>query len=280
MTAASSLSQVRLRTRCIALGVVVALGGIAECAAAGAESGAESLRASKGELPLILTVPHDGTVAPAGVPVRVAENPARDVVTRDTGTAPLAERIARRLEERLGKRPYLVIARVERKFLDVNRPEKDALQSAAMLPAYRAYHAQVAAYVAEVRSRFPSGALLIDVHGQSEEPSTVFRGTRAGLTATALVRRHGAAALSGERSLVGLLAAGGYQVHPEVGAASMREHPKFAGGYTVFTYGSQNPTGIDAIQLEFGKTLRADPRLAERVADALAAFMRGHGMLP
>jgi len=108
---------------------------------------------------------------------------------------------------------------------------------------------------------------------------TVFRGTRAGLTTKALVRRHGVAAIQGERSLIGLLAASGYHVHPPVGAASLRERPKYKGGYTVFRYGSQNASGIDAIQLEFGRALRDDPRLADDVADALAVFMQQHGLL-
>jgi len=133
-----------------------------------AAGGDDSVRFSKGDLPLILTVPHDGTVVPHDVPARKPENLARDKVNRDVGTAPLAERIAKRLEEQLGKRPYLVIERIERKYLDVNRSEQDALQSPAMQPAYRAYHQQIAAYVAEIRDRFPSGALLIDVHGESK----------------------------------------------------------------------------------------------------------------
>jgi hypothetical protein len=42
--------------------------------------------------------------------------------------------------------------------------------------------------------------------------------------------------LQGEHSLIGLLATKGYRVNPAVGAESLREDPRFTGGYTVFTF--------------------------------------------
>lgn len=118
------------------------------------------------------------------------------------------------------------------------------------------------------------------MHGQSDDPDITFRGTRAGLTAKVLLSRFGPAALQGDNSITGVLAAKGYPVHPKPGADSLREDPRFAGGYTVFSYGSQHPEGIDAIQLEFGSKHRANPRLAEDLTDALVVFMTQHAILP
>lgn len=230
---------------------------------------------AKGTLPLILTVPHDGAEPLDALPVRT-----RGVVVRDAGTRELAERVASLLEARLGKRPYLVIARFSRKFLDANRAEPEAMESQHALPAYRAYHEQIAAYVSEIKGKFPAGSLLLDVHGQSGDPDTTFRGTRAGLTAKTLLSRFGPAALQGEKSITGALAARGYAVHPAVGAESLREDPRYAGGHTVATYGSHQPQGIDAIQLEFGRNHRANTRLAEDLADALVVFMTQYELLP
>jgi N-formylglutamate amidohydrolase len=154
------------------------------------------------------------------------------------------------------------------------------MESEDALPAYRAYHDQISAYISELKAKFPNGSLLLDVHGQSDDPNTTFRGTRAGLTAKALLGRFGSAALQGERSITGVLAAKGYLVNPTVGADTLREDPRFSGGYTVFNYGSQNPEGIDAIQLEFGKNHRASERLAEDLAEALFVFMTQYGLLP
>ncbi len=233
-----------------------------------------AVAATAGTMPLLLTVPHDG-----GDFLGMFPNRAKGVTVRDAGTRDLAERIAELLQQQTGRRPYLVIARFSRKQLDANRPEADAMESGELLPAYRAYHDQVAAYVADMRARFPSGALLIDVHGQSQEPDTTFRGTRAGLTASRLVGRFGISALQGSNSLAGMLAARGYGVNPPLDAPTLREDPRFSGGYTVFTYGSHRPDGVDAIQLEFGRLHRANPRLAEDVASAILGFMQSHQLL-
>jgi len=95
----------------------------------------------------------------------------------------------------------------------------------------------------------------------------------------ALLRRAGPDVLQGPHSIIGLLAAKGYPVHPAIGSASLSEDSRYAGGHTVFTYGSHRADGIDAIQLEFGRDHRANPRLPEDVADALIGFMRAHGLL-
>jgi N-formylglutamate amidohydrolase len=225
--------------------------------------------ASKGDLPLILTAPHDGTESVGLVPTRTS-----GAMVRDVGTGELAQRAADIIEKKTGKRPYLVIARFSRKYIDANRAPEEAYESDAAAPAYRAYHDRIAAYVAEVKSRFPAGALLVDVHGQGQEANVIFRGTRNGVTARALMARSGPEALLGPKSLIGELAARGYRTNPAPDGSTLHEDRRFNGGYTVFKYGSQNPDGIDAIQLEFGSSLRMQHRLAEDLADCLIGVMK------
>lgn len=236
---------------------------------------ASTVVSSKGTLPLILTVPHDG-----GEFLGLMQQRKKGVVLRDSGTRELAERTASMLESKSGKRPYLVIARFSRKYLDANRSEEEAMESKDALPAYRAYHDQIAAYISEVKAKFPDGSLLVDVHGQSEDPNTTFRGTRAGLTTKALLSRSGKDCLQGSKSITGVLATKGYAVNPPAEAPALQEDRRFAGGYTVFHYGSHRPEGIDAIQLEFGKAHRANTRLADDLAETLLAFMNQCGLLP
>lgn len=228
-----------------------------------------------GTLPLVLTVPHDGDQPLGFTPVR-----RQGTLLRDLGTRPVTEQVADRLAQRLGQRPCVVIARFSRRFLDANRSEAEAMDSDSALPAYRAYHAAVASCVAQARTQHPQGALLVDVHGQAQEPSVVFRGTRGGVTAQALVARMGPAALQGPDSLIGLLAARGHAVHPPIGSDGLREDPRFAGGHTVATYGSHQNGGIDAIQLELGRDQRLNPRLPQDLADALATVLVQQGYLP
>lgn len=230
--------------------------------------------ATKGTMPLILTVPHDG-----GEFIGMLQARKKGVTVRDTGTKELAEQVAAILETRTGKRPYLVIAKFSRKFLDANRIEQEAMESDEALPVYKVYHGHIATYISEMKRAFPSGSLLIDVHGQSDDPNTVFRGTRSGLTTKALVSRFGRSSIQGEKSILGALSAKGYAVNPSIDIESLKEDLRFAGGYTVFNYGSQYAEGIDSIQLEFGKNQRASSHLAQDLADAIVIFMTHHQLL-
>jgi N-formylglutamate amidohydrolase len=228
----------------------------------------------EGSLPLLLTVPHDGDESIGSVPARTV-----GATVRDLGTRPLAEKVASLLEQKLKARPRLVIAKFSRKYLDVNRAEQDAMQSAEALPTYQAYHAEIARHVSELRAAFPQGALLLDIHGQSDDLNTTFRGSRAGLTAKVLVQRHGLEAIQGDKSILGGLASKGYNVNPNIGSASAEEDRRFSGGHTVYFYGSHRPQGIDAIQFEFGKNQRASWNLAEHFTEAIATFLNHYGYL-
>lgn len=241
---------------------------------AGAYEPSSVVDATPGTLPLLLTVPHDGADFLGLLPHRT-----KGTTVRDAGTRELADRVATLLHQQTGGRPSLVAARFSRKHLDANRPEADAMESSEMLPAYRAYHGQVASYVAALRQAFPSGALLIDVHGQSDEPDTTFRGTRSGLTVKNLLGRFGPPALQGPNSILGQLAAMGYRMNPAPDAESLREDARFSGGHTVFSYGSHRPDGIDAMQFEFGRQHRSRSRLPDDVAAAILGFMRSFGLV-
>lgn len=185
----------------------------------------------------------------------------------------LAEEIADLIQKKIGQRPYLVIAKIARKYMDVNRAQDEAVESPDAVPAYRAYHAQLARYVAEVASKYPKDALLIDEHGQSAQVDTIFRGTGSGRTVKALMSKFGKDSIQGEGSIVALLEAKGYRVFPGPQDVSLKEHPDFNGGFTAGKYGSNRPDGIDAIQLEFRKNTRNNSHLSEDVAGALLAFM-------
>lgn len=227
----------------------------------------ESLvEAEAGSMPVILAAPHDGTEAVPGVPPRDDGTTVRDV-----NSSVLARRAADFIEKKTGRRPYLVVARFSRKYIDANRAEHEAVESPGALPAYRAYHAHLAAFVDEVKAKFPGGAILIDVHGQGTTVDAVYRGTRGGLSVKALIARHGADAVAGDNSLLGLLEASGHRVFPA--RPALRE-TRFDGGNTVAAYGSHRPGGIDTIQLEFGKSLRDSTQAAEDFGNAILGFER------
>jgi len=256
-------------------GVVLATALVVASARPTQAADADLIEAHAGNLPLILTAPHDGDRQPEFAPRR-----GSGTTVRDLHTAELTLNVARRIRETTGAAPYVVIARFARQYADANRAPEEALESEQARPAYTAYHARIASWVDEVRARFPQGALLVDIHGQGAAAGTVFIGTRNGLTLRMLTRDRGPAVLYGPEGLAALLARRGVRVVPGAADDARREDRRFVGGYTVFRYGSNNPGGIDAIQLESGLALRRDPRYAQELADALVDFMRALGRLP
>lgn len=255
--------ELRLRNGFASLGLPLLIhAGIATAA-----DGGGLVIARSGDLPILLTVPHGGLAKVPDVPQRT-----RGTMSTDGHTIELAQAVAKHLRSSLGGEPYLVAARFSRKFIDANRGEFDAFESPRAKPVYDAYHGQIRRFVAEMRKRFPRGALLLDVHGQSDEPGVVHRGTQNGATVAALTGRHGPEALAGPKGVLGMVESRGYRTFPPLGGPA--EDRRYNGGYTVHTYGSHTPQGVDAIQIEIGRDLRKDPAFIAALSEGIAVFYR------
>ena len=228
----------------------------------------------RGTLPVILSAPHGGSNAIPGVPPRRGEGLTPGAsgfrTSRDTRTEALAYAVATAVEKRTGKKPYFVVSRVHRKFVDPNRPLSIACEHPDAERVYNVYHDALAAFRDEVRREYGTG-LLLDLHGQSASRETVFRGTQNGLTVTGLIRSHGEAAHEGARSLLGFAPEEGWKTHPLRGG---REQSGYTGGYIVRAYGSHHANGIDAIQLEFGANYRTSDNIDATAATLAAAVDR------
>jgi N-formylglutamate amidohydrolase len=231
----------------------------------------------EGELPIILSAPHGGAAGIPGVPERKGEGLPKGgsgfVTTRDTGTEHLAYETAAAIAAKTGKKPYYVVAKGHRKYLDPNRPPDIAYQNPNAKPVYDAYHRTLADYCRAVKAAHGRG-LLLDLHGQGAARDTVFRGTKDGRTVALLVQRFGPKAHDGPDSLFGLMAAKGWKAYPADGG---KENPAYSGGYIVQTYGSHGTYGIDAVQLEFGADFRARDKIkatAAALAEAIDAYAK------
>ena len=229
-----------------------------------------------GGLPIILSAPHGGRAALPGVEARKGEGISKFISRTDSNTDLLTEKLADALEKKLGKRPYVVIARFHRKHLDVNRRPEEAFEAAEAKATYDAYHAALAAASKEVTAQWGRG-IVLDIHGQGSATGVVFRGTQNCKTVAHLLKRSGREAVSGETSLVGQMVKQGFTVAPPVG--SNDPETKYNGGYIVGTHGSSSGGTIDAIQLEFGPDHRATKALeemADKLASAIMAFAKSH----
>jgi len=227
-----------------------------------------------GMLPIILSAPHGGREPIPGIPARKGIGVSQFTSERDANTDRLAERVAAKIEETLSAKPFLIIARFERKYVDANRAEDGAYESEEARAYYLAYHRALERACDQVRRSWGRG-LLLDIHGQGAEVQTIFRGTENGRSTSALERLFGREAIAGRNSILGQMAERGYKIVPPL--ASHEPERRYRGGYTTQTYGSHRGTGIDAIQLELGTSLRSRvnlERTAAHLADAIAVFAR------
>ena len=238
-----------------------------------ADALAQSGRAEKflthwtGNLPIVVIAPHGGREAVPGIEIRQGKGVAQFKTGRDSNTAELAEAIAIGLGEQLEAKPFLIIARFDRKYIDANRPADQAYEAAQALPYYAAFHAAVDQACKQIHKVWGRG-LLLDIHGQGAEADVIFRGTSQGKSVADLLQTFGQQALTGSESLFGQLAVRGYRIMP----AANQPESRYTGGHTTQTYGSHRGTGIDAIQLEFGSRLRARDNLKKTAADVAAAI--------
>lgn len=236
----------------------------------------ELVEIQMGDLPIILSAPHDGSLDIPGTKPRTGvgleAKPGGFVTARDTGTAPLAQLVSQAIEKRFGRKPYLVINRAHRKYMDPNRPATEAYEEEPARIVYEKYHGFLSQACEEVRNKYQAG-LLLDIHGQGSRRNTVFRGTQNGLTVQLLKNRFGEGAHAGDASFLAMLDARKFTVHPM--PFDGKEQAGFTGGFIVKNYGSHTTYGIDAIQLEFGGLYRsADNResAAAVIADAVAEY--------
>jgi N-formylglutamate amidohydrolase len=253
--------------------LVLILAVFQPAASACAQDNSELVVSQVGDLPVVISAPHGGSLEIPGVPPRKGEGleagPAGFRVVRDGGTEELALEVARQLAERMTGRPSFVISRVHRRYVDFNRPPEIAVEHAQARIVYDQYHTAVADAVRTIREKHGFG-LLIDIHGQGSSAETVYRGTSNGLTVSGLRKQFGEQFHVGENSLLALLKKRNWKVHPD--PFDGKEQYGFTGGHIVRTYGSHRSDGIDAIQLELGGNYRKTAvreRIAREMADAI-----------
>ena len=236
----------------------------------------------QGDCPVILTVPHGGTVVESYLTLRNTSNcPDPDFATDlDYNTRELADEIDKAYYAQTGHHPYMVIALIKRNHVDFNRKKNYAIPAGDenISQIYDAYHGYVAKARAEVSSLYGHG-LLLDIHGQSHSEdielgyllpvstldcsdAVLDAGSYAADSGIAHLVRTNKAGLSfsrllrGNDSFGGILYRNGLECVPRPGYPSPGDNPYFYGGYTTRAYGSSGGGTVDAIQCEFRYSYR------------------------
>src|SRR5690606_324083 len=76
-----------------------------------------------GDMPLIISAPHGGRLRPEEIPDRSCPN---ITTVLDTNTEELAQEMERILVEEYGVRPYMIVAQISRRKIDLNREINEA----------------------------------------------------------------------------------------------------------------------------------------------------------
>jgi hypothetical protein len=288
--------------------VTLCLGFIALVAPA-AEPVAETPRVSAsgfirhwpGELPIVLSVPHDGAAKPADIPDRTS-----GVTVRDSYAAALGQALRDALRTRFGQAPQLVVCELSRKKVDCNR---EIAEGAAGQPkaeqVWREYHAFIDEAESAVLARSKHG-LYLDIHSHGHpkpriEIGYLLKGSELRLTDERLDNDTSVAArssirwlsqrtpakfselLRGETSLGGLFAARGVPSVPSPREVLLLDDPYFNGAYDIAAHGSRDKSQLDAAQLEVPGPMRDTPAHRAATAAAIAEsldiyFTRHFGM--
>jgi N-formylglutamate amidohydrolase len=227
-----------------------------------------------GQLPLLITCPHDGRPQPPGVSERPdAQQPncPRTRKQADLSTRAIALGLSAAVDSMTEVRPFAVIARFHRRYIDANRSRRCAFVSPNASPHYLEYHRLIRRAIRSIRTTFPRRGLLVDLHGAADLgdlPNVhVLLGTDNGrslarllaLDSNILWRRAG---------LVQTLESAGFGVIPA--QATDPEHSSFDGGFTVRSHGAAHPSGLDALQIEVVRSVRVDAPRRRQLIEALA----------
>jgi len=226
-----------------------------------------------GNLPLVISVPHDGDLKPEFIPDRNSGSTARDY-----GTLEIAENMIKEIKEKTGKYPHIIIMHLARKKLDANREENEAAQDNRIaLEAWEEYHGFIESALKEAEGQYGMG-FFIDLHGQRHPEGRIEIGyclendlimlPDEDLDSEEIMERSSIKKMSGqlnirhselirgEKSLGALFDNYPVKSTPSPSDPFPGAKNYFSGGYTTIRHIVMNDGNISGFQLELNEELR------------------------
>ncbi|MFX0010005.1 MAG: hypothetical protein ACFE9R_06805 [Candidatus Hermodarchaeota archaeon] len=216
----------------------------------------------QGNLPLIITVPHGGSIKYGSLPSR--EN---GIMGIDSKTIEIALELIQYLKkqnprvENLNFSPSYVISLIHRSKIDFNREEFIAFNQNSNLAKiiYNYYHQKIADIIHDNLETF-NNSLLIDIHGfESDKRPEGYRDVDIVLGSNNLKSIFGYAVpkkIWGKNirgKLVKAFNRAGILVAP---GHHLRREYVLTGGYTTSKYGASNIVNSQSLQIEFSDRVR------------------------
>jgi hypothetical protein len=243
-----------------------------------------------GNIPLLIIAPHGGDLKPQWLDDRNCEN---SKIVQDRYTLEIALQIEQELNT-LGFQPFLVLSKMHRIKIDLNRSLETALcKDKSAMPLWMVFHNQIDIFQNEISSSYGRG-LIIDLHGQSHPEERIELGYLLNgsmlrdleqnatdysnqVSIKNLISNHPNQTsfqqlLVGENSLGTLLSEQDFAAVPsQSDQAPLESQLFFSGGHNTINYGSRDSGTIDAIQVELNRAgLRAESDDRQRFANVFS----------
>ncbi len=226
-----------------------------------------------GNIPLIISVPHDGEKLPAAIPDRSCDGDIHTVADRYTQEMSMAIRKA--FFDKTGKLPFVIINHLRRKKVDVNRDIQEAAcggKTAELV--WEEYHSYVDSAKEEIL-KYSKKGFYIDLHAHNhveqflelgylldaeelqldnkdlEDDLFIDKSSLRNLVTSIGKKQIFTELISGPSSIGSLLEAAGYPTIPSTtDRAPVGSQPFFRGGYSLNRHSSANGGTFDGIQIE------------------------------
>ncbi len=249
-----------------------------------------------GALPIIISAPHGGLVAPAGIPNRTCNSPTNDL---DSKTIELARQIDTALFNLTGCHPHLIICNLRRTKVDCNRNIADgACGNINAESAWTDFHDFIDTAQFISQNQYGGKALYIDLHGHGKQPyrlelgyglsSGAFYNTDSVLNTASYVAASSiqnlvstnvsgsthSQLLRGPNALGTLFANAGFPAVPSQQSPNTGGFPYFSGGYNTFNYTCIAPGNtVNGLQIECDSTVRFSYSNRKNFADSSATIL-------
>ena len=227
-----------------------------------------------GNLPIVISVPHDGEKGPDFIPDRSGG----EIHTKaDAQTQKLGYAIRQAFYDLTGKVPFVIINHMKRKKVDVNREVEEAAMGNPVAEAvWDDYHSYIDSAEEQVYNEFKKG-LYLDIHAHDHKAQFVELGylldaeelalTDSDLDDDMFIEKSSMRNLiyshqkqirftelvRGKFSLGAMLDEAGYPAVPSPAHSSPGEASYFRGGNSLNRHGSSSGGPIDGIQVETNK---------------------------
>ncbi|MFX1571872.1 MAG: hypothetical protein ACFFB0_03915 [Promethearchaeota archaeon] len=231
----------------------------------------EYIEFNQGKLPLIISVPHGGTLIVDSIPKR-----SDGVLGIDKGTIEFALDLINKIENLKCKTSSYIISNVHRSKIDLNRSENQAYNHKSLLAReiYTFYHNKIRDLILN-NIRIHTYSLLIDIHGfESDNRPPGFRDVDIilGTNNLASFFSHPIPLKDWDKNLRGDIVKKFIKLNiPIAPGHPRRKEYVLSGGFTTKQYGASQINNSQSMQIELSDRIRViNKELRTLVLDNLA----------